>query len=75
MRENRPHCVYRVCAGAANRWDVFEGRRREPVASFDERGAALCYATSLARGTVSWQLLLSRCTQTTRHRGRRVRRH
>ncbi len=51
--------VYRVCAGLANRWDVFQDSQVEPIASFTSKNAALIYAIGLARGRVSWELLLS----------------
>jgi hypothetical protein len=49
--------VYRVCAGA-DRWYVFQDLESMPVASFDDRAAALNYAMCLARGRVAWHLLL-----------------
>lgn len=49
--------VYRVC-GNANRWYVYEDREAMPVASFDDKAAALNYAMCLARGRVAWHLLL-----------------
>jgi hypothetical protein len=50
--------VYRICAGDGNTWSVFQGRHAEPLASFEDKGAALTYAMCLARGKVSWHLLL-----------------
>lgn len=50
--------VYRVASGATNRWHVFEEPSELPVASFDDRAAALNYAMCLARGRVAWHLLL-----------------
>jgi len=50
--------VYRVCAGQAGRWLVFQEGEVEPVASFDDKAAALNYAMCLARGRVAWHLLL-----------------
>jgi hypothetical protein len=49
--------VYRVC-GSANRWYVYEDPNAMPVASFDDKAAALNYAMCLARGRVAWHLLL-----------------
>ena len=49
--------VYRVC-GNANRWHVYEDPNAMPVASFDDKAAALNYAMCLARGRVAWHLLL-----------------
>jgi len=49
--------VYRVC-GNANRWHVYEDPNVMPVASFDDKAAALNYAMCLARGRVAWHLLL-----------------
>jgi hypothetical protein len=50
--------VYRVCAGSADRWHVYQDETAEPVASFDDKAAALNYAMCLARGRVAWHLLL-----------------
>jgi len=50
--------VYRVCAGSADRWYVYQDETPDPVASFDEKAAALNYAMCLARGRVAWHLLL-----------------
>ena len=54
--------VYRVCAGKERRWDVFEEPAREPLASFDDKAAALNYAMCLARGRGAWHLLLRPAT-------------
>jgi hypothetical protein len=50
--------VYRVCAGGARRWCVYRDQAAEPVATFDDKAAALNYAMCLARGRVAWHLLL-----------------
>jgi hypothetical protein len=49
--------VYRVCGGA-NRWHVYQDPEAIPVASFEDKAAALNYAMCLARGRVAWHLLL-----------------
>ncbi|HKZ73345.1 MAG TPA: hypothetical protein VJ011_04730 [Steroidobacteraceae bacterium] len=58
MHTARETAVYRVCSRAPNRWEVFQEPDAEPLASFDDKSAALTYAMDLARGRVSWQLLL-----------------
>jgi hypothetical protein len=50
--------VYRVCAGGVRRWEVFQEPSAAPIASFDDKAAALNYAMCLARGRVAWHLLL-----------------
>ncbi|HVY81841.1 MAG TPA: hypothetical protein VG994_12715 [Steroidobacteraceae bacterium] len=55
--ETRNANVYRVCGGAEG-WFVFEDAEAAPVASFDDKAAALNYAMCLARGRVAWHLLL-----------------
>lgn len=50
--------VYRVCASAPDRWEVYQDPAEEPVASFSDKSAALTYAMCLARGRTSWHLLL-----------------
>jgi hypothetical protein len=50
--------LYRVRAGSADRWLVYQDADLEPVASFDDKAAALNYAMCLARGRVAWHLLL-----------------
>ena len=50
--------VYRVCAGSADRWYVYQDETPDPVASFEDKAAALNYAMCLARGRVAWHLLL-----------------
>jgi hypothetical protein len=49
--------VYRVCGGAG-RWYVYQDPEAVPVASFEDKAAALNYAMCLARGRVAWHLLL-----------------
>ncbi len=50
--------IYRVCAVSNDRWDVYQEPRSHPVASFNDKAAALNYAMCLARGRVAWHLLL-----------------
>jgi hypothetical protein len=50
--------VYRICAVDGERWDVLRGSSSEPVASFNDKHAALAHAMSLARARSSWQLPL-----------------
>jgi hypothetical protein len=50
--------VYRVCAEGADRWHVYQDKVRQPVASFDDKAAALNYAMCLASGRIAWHLLL-----------------
>jgi hypothetical protein len=59
--------VYRVCAGTIRRWDVFQEPSRAPIASFDEKAAALNYAMCLARGRIAWHLLLRPATAPSRN--------
>jgi hypothetical protein len=59
MQLSRQTTVYRVCARTPDQWDVFQEPDSDPVASFDDKSAALTYAMGLARGRVSWQLLLN----------------
>lgn len=58
MRERRGAAVYRVCADAAQSWSVFDDLSEQPLASFSNKTSALTYAICLARGGVTWQLLL-----------------
>ena len=58
MNELKNADIYRVCAVANDRWDVYEEPRSHPVASFNDKAAALNYAMCLARGRVAWHLLL-----------------
>ncbi len=55
--------VYRVCSGA-DRWYVFQDLDAVPVASFDDKAAALNYAMCLARGRIAWHLLLRQSSAT-----------
>ncbi|HEU4628009.1 MAG TPA: hypothetical protein VFS52_24865 [Steroidobacteraceae bacterium] len=55
--ETRNANVYRV-SGGANGWFVYEDAGAVPVASFEDKAAALNYAMCLARGRVAWHLLL-----------------
>ena len=58
MSEAMEATVYRVCAGPASTWNVFADAANEPVAAFHEKSAAVRYAMDLARGRVSWRVLL-----------------
>jgi hypothetical protein len=58
MAEIKGPNVYRVCAGGADRWHVYHEAGPDPLASFDDKAAALNYAMCLARGRVAWHLLL-----------------
>ena len=58
MAQAREATVYRVCAGPACTWNVFADAANEPVAAFHDKSAAVRYAMGLARGKVSWRLLL-----------------
>jgi len=50
--------VYRVAAVSVGRWGVFKAPTSAPVASFNNKAAALNYAMCLARGRIAWHLLL-----------------
>jgi hypothetical protein len=58
MNEVKSTEIYRVCAVSNDRWDVYQEPRSRPVASFNDKAAALNYAMCLARGRVAWHLLL-----------------
>jgi len=58
MNEIKSADIYRVCAVSVDRWDVYQEPRSRPVASFNDKAAALNYAMCLARGRVAWHLLL-----------------
>jgi hypothetical protein len=58
MNEVRNAEIYRVCAVSSDRWDVYQETRSRPVASFNDKAAALNYAMCLARGRIAWHLLL-----------------
>jgi hypothetical protein len=58
MNEVKNADIYRVCAVSSDRWDVYQETRARPVASFNDKAAALNYAMCLARGRVAWHLLL-----------------
>ena len=58
MNEIKSAEIYRVCAVSNDRWDVYQEPRHRPVASFNDKAAALNYAMCLARGRVAWHLLL-----------------
>ena len=59
MHPSRQTAIYRVCARTPDQWDVFEEPDAEPLASFQDKSAALTYAMGLARSRLSWQLLLT----------------
>lgn len=59
MNEIKGTEIYRVCAVSNDRWDVYQEPRSRPVASFNDKAAALNYAMCLARGRVAWHLLLN----------------
>jgi len=61
MNEIKSADIYRVCAVSNDRWDVYQEPRSRPVASFNDKAAALNYAMCLARGRVAWHLLLNPC--------------
>jgi hypothetical protein len=58
--------VYRVCGGAG-RWYVYQDPEAVPVASFEDKAAALNYAMCLARGRVAWHLLLRQQSTSAEH--------
>jgi hypothetical protein len=58
MNEIKGTEIYRVCGVSNDRWDVYQEPRSRPVASFNDKAAALNYAMCLARGRVAWHLLL-----------------
>jgi hypothetical protein len=58
MQNIHSAAVYRICAGAEKTWNVFRDSSVLPLASFEDKNAALTYAMCMARGQVSWQTLL-----------------
>lgn len=50
--------IYRICAGESDTWDVFQDSVSTPLASFRDKHSALTYAMCLARGELSWELLM-----------------
>jgi hypothetical protein len=56
MIQSEGGALFRVCSVDDHRWDVLRGSSTEPLASFDDKHAALAYAMSLARERTSWQL-------------------
>ena len=48
--------VYRICASSEERWQVLRDSSPEPVATFNDKHAALAHAMSLARERSGWQL-------------------
>jgi len=58
MQNIHSAAVYRICAGNGKTWNVFQDSSAQPLASFDDKNAAVTYAMCLARGKVSWQTLL-----------------
>jgi hypothetical protein len=67
MNQTNEADVYRVCAGTIRRWDVFQEPAVVPIASFDDKAAALNYAMCLARGRIAWHLLLRPATAPSRN--------
>jgi hypothetical protein len=59
MHQVKETAVFRICAGAAETWNVFQDPSEEPVACFNDKTSALTFATCLARGKVSWYQLLN----------------
>jgi len=66
MKQAEKGSVYRICAVNDERWDVLRGPSTEPVATFNDKHAALAHAMSLARAKSSWHLLLGRHQQALR---------
>jgi hypothetical protein len=58
MNEIKSSEIYRVCGVSVDRWDVYQEPKDYPVATFNDKAAALNYAMCLARGRVAWHLLL-----------------
>ena len=52
--------IYRICAVSEERWDVLRGASDEPVATFQDKHAALAYAMCLAREASGLELPLTR---------------
>ena len=52
--------VYNVCAVNEDRWDVLRDSGPEPVATFNDKHAALAYAMSLARNGSGWHPTVGR---------------
>jgi hypothetical protein len=66
MQSVQGAAVYRICAGDRKTWEVFQDSNVQPLASFEDKNAALTYAMLLARGKVSWQTLLDGGVETPR---------
>lgn len=56
MKHAESGAVYRICAVDDDRWDVLRGSSSEPVATFNDKHAAVAYAMSLARARSSGHL-------------------
>ncbi len=59
MKQAEKCTIYHICAVTDDRWEVLRDSSPEPVASFEDKHAALAYAMSLARARSGWQLPLS----------------
>lgn len=62
--------VYRIQATSSSAWDVFDDLSTEPIASFEDKSTALTFALCLARGKVSWRLLLNGTAPSSQDAGR-----
>jgi hypothetical protein len=58
MKQAENGVIYRICAVSGERWDVLRDASSEPVATFNDKHAALAHAMSLARERSGWQLPL-----------------
>jgi hypothetical protein len=56
MKQAENTAIYRICAVTDERWDVLRGSSLEPVATFNDKHAALACAMSLARCGSGWHL-------------------
>jgi len=66
MKQAEKGAIYRICAVDEQRWDVLRGASTEPVATFNDKHAALAHAMSLARAPSDWHLPLGRQQQVLR---------
>jgi hypothetical protein len=60
MSQAESALIYKVCAVSEDRWDVLRGSAPEPVATFNDKHAALAYAMSLARNGSKWRPTVGR---------------
>ena len=60
MKQAENGVIYRICAVSDERWDVLRDPSCEPVATFNNKHAALAHAMSLARARSGWRLPLER---------------